>query len=249
MATDLREWQAGFIDRIASLRYLETMFDRLTDIVFSIKDLDGRYVVLSEAAVARCGLSNKSQAVGLTAFDLFPEPMAQRYTRQDAQLFRSGRPIIDNLDLTLYRDHSTGWCLSTKEPLRDAGGKLIGLVCASQDLHESGRSALIDADFAETVDYMHANLGEPLRVAQLAERSGLTPPQLDRRMKKVFHLPTNQYLLKIRIDAAARMLLDASHPISLIAQQTGFCDQSGLSRCFRQLTGMSPRQYRQAVLR
>lgn len=248
MSSEQSRWQATFMQGIVSTAYIETLFDRLGDIVFSIKDREGRYVLMSEAAVTRCRLTSKRQAIGMTAFDLFPQAMAERYTRQDAQLFRSGRAIIDNLDLTLYRDRSAGWCLTTKEPLHDRSGAIIGLACISRDLGEDSRSAIIDDDFAQTIDYMHAHLDQPLRIAALAARCGVSTRQLDRRMKKVFQLSGKHYLLKIRIDAATRMLA-GTRPIAEIAHLAGFCDQSALSRQFRQLTGLSPLQYRQLLLR
>ncbi len=220
------------------------LFDRLPDIVFSIKDVQGRYVLMSEAAVVRCGLPNRQAVIGLSAFDLFPAPMAERYAQQDAELFRSGKPIIDNLDLTLYRDRSSGWCLTTKEPLRNAGGEIIGLACLSRDLAEPGRAALVDMEFADTIDYIHANLGGPLRVEEMARRAGVTPAQFDRRMKKIFQLSAGQYLMKTRVDAAARMLTESDESIAEISQLTGFCDQSSFSRRFRLLTNLSPSHYR-----
>ena len=248
MSIERSRWQASFMQGIASTAYVEILFDRLGDIVFSIKDREGRYVVMSEAAVARCRLTSKRQAIGMTAFDLFPRAMAERYARQDALLFRSGRAIIDNLDLTLYRDRSSGWCLTTKEPLYDRTGAIIGLACISRDLGEGARSAIIDDDFAEAIEYLHANLDQPLRVADLARRCGLSTRQLDRRMKKVFQLSGKHYLLKTRIEAAIRMLA-GSQSISEIAHLAGFFDQSALSRQFRSLTGLSPTQYRQLLLR
>src|SRR5438445_10626845 len=105
MARDtLFEASDTFLARVADSRYVESLLDRLPDIVFSIKDRAGRYVTMSRACVDRCGLTSKRQAVGKTAFDLFPEPMAARYAAQDERLFRTGKPIVDNLDLTLYPD-------------------------------------------------------------------------------------------------------------------------------------------------
>lgn len=233
---------------IASPGYVEALFDRLPDIVFSIKDRQGRYVSMSEAAVARCGLRSKQDAIGKTAFDLFPQPMAQRHTRQDERLFRSGKPIVDNLDLTVYRDGSAGWCLSTKEPLFDARGAIVGLACISKDLTEPTRAHLIDAGFADAIDHLLEHFDEPLRMEELARRARLSAAQLDRRMKKIFQISAGQYLIKTRIGHAAHLLARSELPIAAIALSCGFSDQSALSRQFRQVTGLAPRQYRQLML-
>lgn len=244
MSTELFAWREAFMARMTSSSYVEALFDRMPDIVFSIKDRSGRYVLMSEAGVGRCGLSSKRDALGRTAFDLFPAPMAERYSRQDERLFRTGKPIIDNLDLTLYPDRSAGWCVSTKEPLRDCDGEIIGLACISKDLVEPSRAGLIDVSFARAIDYLLDHFSEALRVEDLAHIAGLSLAQLERRMKKIFHLSAGQYMIKTRVSAAAELLAKSNQAIAEIAHVTGFCDQSGLSRKFRQITGLTPRQYR-----
>ncbi|MEO7324166.1 MAG: AraC family transcriptional regulator [Dokdonella sp.] len=247
MNREVAQWREAFIAHLASPWALESLFDRLPDIVFCIKDTKGRYVSMSEAAVSRCGLKRKQDAFGKTAFDLFPRPMAERYTHQDERLFRTARPIIDNLDLTVYRDGSTGWCLSTKEPLHDARGKVVGLACISQDLVEPNRSGLIDEDFAAAVDYMREHYQQPLRIDDLAQSAKLSHAQFERRMKKIFHLSAGQYVIKARIDHATRMLAAGDCSIADVAHSAGFPDQSALSRQFRQVTGFTPRGYRQLM--
>ena len=245
MAKARMQWREQFMASVASPWYVEQLFDRLPDIVFSIKDRDGRYVSISATAAMRCGLKHREDAVGKTAFDLFPKPMAERYARQDERVFRTGRPIADNLDLTVYRDGSVGWCLTTKEPLRNAAGDVIGLACISKDLAELSRAGFIDKPFADTIDYLLEHVDDSLRMEDLAKRAGLSQAQFDRRMKKIFQLSAGQYVIKSRIDRATRLL--ASTPLSLadIAQRAGFSDQSAFSRQFRQVTGFTPRQYRQ----
>jgi PAS domain S-box-containing protein len=244
MQAELVRWRDDFLVRVASPHYVEALFDRLPDIVFSMKDAKGRYVLMSQACVQRCGLKSKQAAIGKTAFDLFPKPMAERYTRQDERLFRTGKPIVDNLDLTVYRDGSAGWCLTTKEPLRDREGRVIGLACVSKDLIEPSQAGLIDSGFADTIDHMLEHYDKPLRVEELARRSGLSEAQFERRMKKIFQISATQYLIKTRIDHAARLLGETDMPIAEVAQHAGFSDQSALSRQFRQVTGIAPRDYR-----
>jgi PAS domain S-box-containing protein len=247
MNRELTQWREQFMAHLASPWALESLFDRLPDIVFCIKDTHGRYVSMSEAAVSRCGLKRKQDAIGKTAFDLFPRPMAERYTHQDERLFRTARPIIDNLDLTIYRDGSAGWCLSTKEPLHDVRGHVVGLACISKDLVEPNRCGLIDEDFAAAVDYMREHYQQPLRMDDLAQRANLSHAQFERRMKKIFHVSAGQYLIKARIDHSARLLATSERSIAEVAQNAGFPDQSALSRQFRQVTGFTPRQYRQLM--
>jgi PAS domain S-box-containing protein len=244
---DQTRWCNVFLSELTPGDVLQAMFDPLQDVVFSIKDREGRYVLMSEACVKRCGLQRKEEAIGKTAFALFPEPMAKRYARQDECLFQTGKPLIDSLDLTLYNDGSTGWCLTTKQPLCDRAGAVVGLTCVSRDLVEPGHARVINDGFAEAVDHMREHYAEKLRVPDLARRAGISEAQFERRMKRIFQLSAGQYLMKLRISAAARLLHGSRESISGIAQEVGFFDQSLLIRAFRRVTGMTPGQYRRIV--
>ncbi|MDK2122955.1 AraC family transcriptional regulator [Parachitinimonas caeni] len=245
MDAELKAWRDTFVGQLAQPLFVEALFDRMPDMVFSVKDRAGRYVEISQACAERCGLGHKHEAIGLTAHQLFPPHMADRYAEQDEALFRSGEPVVDNLDLTLFNDRQPGWCLSNKTPLFNAAGDIIGLACLSRDLIEPSRAGLIDERMAATVDTMLARYAEVLRVEDLAIQAGLTPAQFERRMKKIFQLSPSQFITKTRIDAAAQRLVHGDDAIADIALACGFCDQSALSKQFRQLTGMTPRQYRQ----
>lgn len=237
-------WQQAFLRRLGPAIAIAEIFDHVHNAVFSIKDREGRYALISLSSVDRCGLSSKEAAIGKTAFDLFPPRMAERYALQDKRLYESGLPIFDSLDLTLYPDGSSNWCVTTKQPLADDDGRLVGLACLSMDIGSPGQPSLVDAGFAEAIDYIHAHFAESLRIEALARIAGLTPAKFDRRMKRLFQLSPQQYLLKTRIDAAVRLLSSGRQPIAEIAQMTGFCDQSAFARQFKVAVGMTPREYR-----
>lgn len=243
----IKQWRSQFMQAVAEPLYIESMFDAMPDIVFSIKDTEGRYVAISEACVERCGLNHKQQALGKTAYDLFPSHMADRYTEQDKQLFNSGQPLLDSLDLTMFNHKQDGWCLTNKYPLRNHAGEVVGLACISKDLIEPSKDGFVDENLAQTIDYVRAHYSESLTLDELAAKAGLSVAQLDRRIKRIFHITTGQFIIKTRIDAAARLLRDSAKTVADIAMECGFCDQSALTRQFRQVTGLSPRSYRSIV--
>lgn len=239
-----RSQQRNLLAQEAAFDVVQRLFDSSPDIVFSIKDRDGRYQLMSKAALRRCGLRHAHDAIGKTAFDLFPRHMAERYTEQDRRVFASGRPISDNLDLTVYSDGSSGWCLSSKEPLLDRQGRIIGLACLSRDIGEPVRGGSLNSDFAQAVDVLLDRFDERIALDDLAERAGMSMAQFDRRMRRVFQLSASQFLTRRRIDHAARLLADDDTAIAEIALRCGYGDQSALSRQFRRSTGLTPGQYR-----
>ncbi len=232
------------VQQLSDVLFVESLFERLPDVVFSVKDTQGRYLAMSSACVARCRLRHKQDAIGRTAHDLFPSHMAQRYCEQDAAVFAAGRPIVDSLDLTLYNDGKSGWCISNKQPIHNASGTLLGLVCISKDLTELSRDGLIDAGFARVVDYIQAHYARHLNLQELADVARLSIAQLDRRMKRVFQTSTGEFVRRTRLEAALYAIRETAIPIADIAVDTGFFDQSALHKQCKLATGLSPRQLR-----
>ena len=232
------------VSELTDTLFLESFFDWMPDVVFSVKDTEGRYLVMSEACVTRCSLKNKHDAIGKTAHDLFPTTMASRYTAQDDILFGSGKAVVDRLDMTLYNNKRPGWCLTNKQSVFSRDGALLGLICISKDLTELTREGLLDHRFADTVDFIQSNFHRPLCLQELVSVAGMSVAQLDRRMKRVFHTSTGMFVRKTRLDAAIHALSHTQNSVAQIAADCGFFDQSALSRQCRQATGFSPTQLR-----
>lgn len=233
------------VHELAAIHPMIALFDQWPDVVFSIKDACGRYSALSEGCAGRGALRNQWQAVGRTVHELFPEAMAARYHQQDQTVFRGERPVLNRLDLTVYRNGDSGWCLSNKQSVYRHDGELLGLVCISRDLTELTREKLIDERFALCVDYIQQHFDQTLYLEQLSALSGLSIGQLDRRMKRVFQCSTGEFIRRTRIEAACHAIVHGRLPLADIALRCGFFDQSALCRHCRQLLGLSPRQLRQ----
>ena len=222
----------------------EELFDVVPDIVFFIKDREGRYVSVNRTLADRCGLDERSEAIGHTARELYPHPLGEAYARQDHEIISTGRGIRDRLELHLYPHGRRGWCLTYKEPLADRSGRIIGLCGISRDLR-SPFEARGDLDrLSQVLDHIHQHIDEPLRLGRLAEMAELSPYQLDQRIRSLFQLSVRQFLIKVRIDSACEKLARSEHPIARVALDCGYSDQSAFSRQFRQVVGISPLAYR-----
>lgn len=108
-----------------------------------------------------------------------------------------------------------------------------------------GEPATGDDDLlAATRAFLRANLHRPLRVADLARRSGLTASGFAHAYRRAAGCSPMQDLRRMRVDAVKTHLLRHRLTLSQIAEQTGFADGFHLSHVFRQVTGLSPRQFR-----
>ena len=236
----------ALLGRLAEPFTGEVLFDHLPDIVYFIKNAACQYVVVNQTLVERCGLREKSELIGLTAGEAVPSSLGAQFEAQDRGVLRTGRPLIAQLELQLQRWREAGWCLTTKLPLLDAEGEIIGLVGVSQDLRLPDASTREFQHVLAAVTYAEAHLESPPTVPQVAKVAGMSRFQLDRRMRAVFGLPTGQWLVKVRLDRAQRMLRNTDDPIAHIALRAGYTDQSAFTRQFRRATGLSPRDFRMA---
>ena len=224
--------------------FAETLFDRIPDVVFFIKDRYGRYVLVNQTLVTRCGRRDKNELLGQTAQQVFPPPLGNRFFEQDRRVLASGVPIVQNLELHLYPTRLEGWCLTDKLPLSSDDGRITGIAGISRDLQSPGIEAGHLAEVASALDHIRSNYGSEIRAEELAEICGLSIYQLNRRLRAIFGITVSQLITKSRIDAASEMLRERTLPIAEIACSCGYFDQSAFSRIFRRTVGLTPRQYR-----
>jgi AraC-like DNA-binding protein len=222
----------------------EQLFDYLSDIVFFIKDEHGRYLVVNNTLVQRCGLRDKQQLIGKTPSEVLRPPLGDSFQAQDQATLKTGQPLLCQLELHIYPSREVGWCLTTKLPLRNRRGQTIGLVGVSQDLRLPDMDAAEYQALAAVIAYAESNIATAPTISTLAKIASMSRYQLDRRMQRVFGLTTSQWLLKMRIDRAQQQLVSTNQSIADIALSVGYADQSAFTRQFHHMTGMSPRDYR-----
>lgn len=101
----------------------------------------------------------------------------------------------------------------------------------------------------QCLDYIDLNLHMPIKADELAGYVNLTPSYLSTLFKKEMGIPLSGYILKRRIDTAKNMLRYSEYPASQISEILAFSSQSHFIRCFKKMTGMTPREYQQLYYR
>ena len=120
---------------------------------------------------------------------------------------------------------------------------ISGLIGVSRDLGRPNSRHSAYAQLDRVVAYMQEHFGENLRAWQLAELADISLAQLERHFRHVFQVTPQQYLIKLRIEMAMR-LLRGEGSIAGIGQCCGFSDQSAFARQFKATVGMTPSEYR-----
>jgi AraC-like DNA-binding protein len=92
--------------------------------------------------------------------------------------------------------------------------------------------------------FIEENLEQPIRSPDLIALTGLSTGHFFRTFKETFGQAPFAYIAGLRIERAQQMMLTTSHSLCQIALDCGMCDQSHLTRLFRQLVGMTPGEWR-----
>ncbi|WP_235034192.1 helix-turn-helix domain-containing protein [Roseiconus lacunae] len=98
--------------------------------------------------------------------------------------------------------------------------------------------------FAKVITHLHENFAECLSTEELAEMAGLSVGHYERRFRRAFGASPRQYLVRIRVEQAAKILLETDMTVSEVAHAGGFYDHAYFSRSFRKIMQLSPSQYR-----
>lgn len=223
---------------------LERLFDRSPDVAFFVKDAAGRYVAVNESLMARHGLMSRSLVIGRRPSDICPGDFGRLPTEQDERVLRTGRPLVDHLEMQWNRPHDPVWCLTTKLPIEDSAGAVVGLIGFSRDIRVPVQPDEIPDDFARGLDELERTLSPEITPAWLARRARLSPQRLTRLTKRLFGLTPSQFIAKSRIAAASRLLLGSDRSVAEIATACGFYDHSAFTRAFRSAAGMTPSEFR-----
>jgi AraC-like DNA-binding protein len=94
-------------------------------------------------------------------------------------------------------------------------------------------------------EYLAENYSENVTLERLARLASLSPFHFSRLFREQFGMPPHAFQNQVRV-ARAKSLLAMGYAVSRVAAQTGFADQSHLTRQFKRLTGVTPGQYRQS---
>jgi PAS domain S-box-containing protein len=117
---------------------LRSIINTIPDHVF-VKDINGRYILDNDSHRKALAQSGDADTEGRTVFDYFPQEDASRYHDDDRFVMETGERILNREDAIKGPDGRDVWLQTTKVPLRDTGGKIVGLVGIAANI--SGRKA------------------------------------------------------------------------------------------------------------
>ena len=139
--------------------WLEAMIDEVPDYLY-FKDRNSRFVVANRAIVNDNLREGIDGLEGLTDFDIHPEHVARGFFNTEQEIIRTGKAMLDMEELIRDSSGTLKWLLTSKLPVRNAGGEVIGIVGIARDITERKRSESLHLGQAHLLKMIA--LGAPL---------------------------------------------------------------------------------------
>jgi len=132
---------------------LHALMDNIPDLIY-FKDTASRFIRINKAHAGAFGLAAPRDAEGKSDFDFHAAEFARMTRQAEQDLMESGLPLTGSVE---HDERSGRWYLATKVPLRDASGRVTGLVGISKDITERKQAEeKLDRDLASLLDIVSA---------------------------------------------------------------------------------------------
>lgn len=96
----------------------------------------------------------------------------------------------------------------------------------------------------KSIQYLKDNYANPIHLTEVSQHAFLSKSYFSSLFKKTTGMSVFDYLQKIRIDEACRLLIDSSATITSISEKVGYKDYRFFNKIFRKITGMTAQEYR-----
>lgn len=112
------------------------LMDKAVDSIF-FKDGDGKYLRVSNRMVGAFDLDHPSQVEGKTDADFYAADHVAEIKKMEQQIMQSGIPVLDTEETKTLADGSMSWASTSRFPLYDGEGKILGILGISRDITDA----------------------------------------------------------------------------------------------------------------
>lgn len=130
---DLTERKRAEEKLVEERNSLRTLIDTLPDYIY-VKDTQSRFLLSNIEHARHMGAASQDELLGKTDFDFYPGDLAEIFFADEQQIVRTGKPILHKEESSTSLKGHFCRVLSSKIPLRDANGNIVGIVGTSLEI-------------------------------------------------------------------------------------------------------------------
>jgi PAS domain S-box-containing protein len=169
VAWDITERRQTELALAKERNLLTTLMENVPYVIY-FKDLDSRFIAVNRAYAERYGFKNRADLIGKSDRDLFSSEHAEAALADEREIIRTGKPIVDYEEKETWPDREDTWVSTTKMPLRDAQGQMIGTFGISRDITERRETELALAKERNLLTTLMENLPDVIYFKDLDSR-------------------------------------------------------------------------------
>lgn len=219
------------------------LFDYLEDTPLWMKDAAGHYEWVNVPFLLNFGVKTRAEMIGRTDYDFCSEVLSNQYRIDDERVLR-GERILSRVELVGRFDHTARWCVTSKVPLRDAEGKIVGTAGVTRPLPAHEAATPKGSPLAVGIRYISQHYADRITNEDLAKACGLSVRAFERQFQAAYHSSPHDYIRQLRVRMSCNALVFSRKSLAEVATEFGFADQSHFTKEFRKFMVETPKAYR-----
>jgi sigma-B regulation protein RsbU (phosphoserine phosphatase) len=144
---------------------LQSLMNSIPDAVY-FKDTRSRFLIMSRSLAKKHRLADPQQAVGKTDADYFTAPHANQALADEQTIMRTGQPMEGIEESETWPDGSITWVSTTKMPLRNQSGRIVGTFGISRDITIRKNAQLALAEQSQVLHKKNQQIEDELKMAR-----------------------------------------------------------------------------------
>lgn len=151
---------------------LRNVIDNMPDAIY-VKDASGRYLLDNVAHRRQIGAASLEEVIGKNTADFFPPEVAAKFLADDELVLKTAEPILNRHEVTDADSAKSLWLSTTKVPLRDARGNVVGIIGIGRDITARKDAEQQLAEYTQELREKNGELEDDLNLAREVQQAFL----------------------------------------------------------------------------